>query len=41
MVDFINEELGYSLKITPYDEIDLPEAYSVNSINKESALLYE
>ena len=41
MIDFINEELGYSLKITPYDEIGLPEAYSANSVNNESALLYE
>lgn len=41
MVDYINEELDCSLKITPYDEIELPEAYSVNSVNKESALPYE
>ena len=41
MVDFLNEELGYSLKITPYDEIKLPKDSSVNSVNDESAFLYD
>jgi len=38
MVSFFNEDLGYSLKITPYDEI---KDSSVNSVNDESAFLYD
>ena len=41
MIDFINEELDYSLKITPYDEIKLPKDLSENSVNDESAFLYD
>jgi hypothetical protein len=41
MIDFINEELDYSLKITPYDEIKLPKDLSKNSVNDESAFLYD